>query len=119
MRNFLLLAFIFLLAFTLQVNAQQMPKDELIFLTSEWKGERFPDGRPKIPDDLLQRAKKIGIEEAWTVLKNEGYKNQFEANWKMVNDSVKVVGRVVTAQYMPSRPDVEMKIKERGKKNGP
>ncbi len=98
--------------------AQTMPKEELIFLTSEWKGERFADGRPKVSDDLVNRAKKIGIEEAWTVLKNEGYKNQFEGNWKMVNDSVKVVGRVVTAQFMPSRPDVESKIKERGKNQG-
>jgi regulator of RNase E activity RraA len=97
---------------------QVMPKEELIFLTSEWKGERFADGRPKVSDDLVNRAKKIGIEEAWTVLKNEGYKNQFEGNWKMVNDSVKVVGRVVTAQFMPSRPDVESKIKERGKAAG-
>jgi len=95
-----------------------MPKDELIFLTSEWKGERFADGRPKISGELLERARKIGIEEAWTVLRNEGYKNQFEGNWKMVNDSVRVVGRVVTAQYMPSRPDVEARIKERGKKEG-
>ncbi|MBG9375106.1 RraA family protein [Panacibacter sp. DH6] len=99
-------------------QAQTMPKEELVFLTGEWKGERFADGRPKIPDDLLERAGKIGIEEAWQVLNNEGYKNQFEGNWKMVNDSVKVVGRVVTAQYMPSRPDVEAKIKERGKAQG-
>src|SRR6187200_1451517 len=98
--------------------AQTMPKEELIFLTSEWKGERFADGRPKVSDDLVERAKHIGIEEAWQVLKNEGYKNQFEGNWKIVNDSVKVVGRVVTAQFMPSRPDVEMKIKERGKTEG-
>ena len=100
------------------IFAQSMPKDELVFLTSEWKGERFADGRPKVPDNLIERAKYIGIEEAWTVLRNEGYKNQFEGNWKMVNDSVKVVGRVVTAQFMPSRPDVEMKIKERGKNEG-
>ena len=99
-------------------QGQTMPKEELVFLTGEWKGERFADGRPKIPDDLLERAGKIGIEEAWQVLNNEGYKNQFEGNWKMVNDSVKVVGRVVTAQYMPSRPDVEAKIKERGKAQG-
>ena len=100
------------------VVAQTMSKEELIFLTAEWKGERFSDGRPKVPDSLIARAKYIGIEEAWTALKNEGYKNQFEGNWKMVNDSVKVVGRVVTALFMPSRPDVEMKIKERGKKEG-
>ncbi|MEO8766455.1 MAG: RraA family protein [Ginsengibacter sp.] len=112
-------AFLIMFVFcSAKINAQSMPKDELIYLTSEWKGDRFPDGRPKIPDDLVERAKHIGIEEAWTVLRNEGYKNQFEGNWKMVNDTVHVVGRVVTAQFMPSRPDVEMKIKERGKKEG-
>ncbi len=118
MRLTVLLALLLITGFISRTQAQVMPKDELIFLTSEWKGERFADGRPKISDDLLQRARKIGIEEAWTVLKNEGYKNQFEGGWKMVNDSVIVVGRVVTAQYMPSRPDVEMKIKDRGKKDG-
>lgn len=94
--------------------AQTIPKEELIFLTSEWKGERFPDGRPKVPDNLLERAKKIGIDDAWTVLKNEGYTNQFEGNWKMVKKDVPVVGRALTAMYMPSRPDVEKNIKERG-----
>jgi regulator of RNase E activity RraA len=94
--------------------AQTIPKDELLFLTSEWKGERFADGRPKIPDGLLERAKKVGIADAWTVLKNEGYTNQFEGNWKTVNDEVPVVGRAVTAMFMPSRPDVEKNIKERG-----
>ena len=113
------ITFLLLLVFcTAKIVAQSMPKEELIFLTSDWKGERFSDGRPKIPDNLIERAKHIGIEEAWTVLRNEGYKNQFEGNWKMVNDTVQVVGRVVTAQFMPSRPDVEMKIKERGKNEG-
>lgn len=96
------------------VFSQTIPKEELIFLTSEWKGERFPDGRPKIPEDLLQRAKKIGIDDAWTVLKNEGYTNQFESNWKMVHRDVPVVGRALTALFLPSRPDVEKNIKERG-----
>src|SRR5580698_3287700 len=86
--------------------AQTMPKEELIFYTSEWKGERFADGRPKIPDTLIERAKKISIEDAWTVLKNEGYANQFEGDWKTVDDTIPVVGRAVTAMYMPSRPDV-------------
>ena len=51
-------------------NAQQFPSSELIYLTSQWKGERFEDGRPKIPDAIIERAKKIGIEEAWQVLYN-------------------------------------------------
>lgn len=97
---------------------QTMSRDEMIFLTSEWKGERFSDGRPKVSDDLVNRARNIGIEEAWQVMNNDGYTNQFERNWKMVNDTVKVVGRALTASYMPSRPDIEKNIKERGKQQG-
>jgi regulator of RNase E activity RraA len=115
------LTFLFSLAslvFLMQGYSQTMPKEELMFLTSEWKGERFPDGRPKVSDDLVKRARNIGIEEAWQVMNNEGYTNQFEGGWKMVNDSVKVVGRVLTASYMPSRPDIEKNIKDRGKQQG-
>ena len=93
--------------------AQTISRDELIFLTQEWKGERFADGRPKVPDDLLLRAKQIGLDDAWTVLKNEGYLNQFEGGWKTVNEEP-VIGRAVTAMFMPSRPDVEKNIKQRG-----
>ena len=97
--------------------AQTISKEELIFLTSEWKGERFADGRPKIPDNLLERAKHIMIDDAWTVLKNEGYLNQFEGGWKTVNDTP-MTGRALTAMYMPSRPDVEKNIKARGAQQG-
>jgi len=97
--------------------AQTISKEELIFLTSEWKGERFADGRPKVPDDLLERAKHIMIDDAWAVLKNEGYLNQFEGGWKTVNDTP-ISGRALTAMYFPSRPDVEKNIKARGTKQG-
>jgi regulator of RNase E activity RraA len=100
-----------------RVQAQQLSKEELVYLTSEWKGERFPDGRPKIPDDLLRRAREIGIEEAWSILNNEGYHCQFEGGWKMVNDS-SIVGRALTACFIPSRPDLEKSIKDKGKKEG-
>ena len=95
------------------LHAQTISKEELIFLTAEWKGERFADGRPKVPDDLLERARHINIDDAWTVLKNEGYLNQYEGNWKTVNNEP-VIGRAVTAMFMPSRPDVEKNIKARG-----
>lgn len=97
--------------------AQTISKEELIFLTSEWKGERFPDGRPKISDSLLERAKHIMVDDAWTVLKNAGYLNQFEGGWKTVND-LTMTGRAVTAMYLPSRPDVEKNIKARGAEQG-
>jgi len=104
-------------SFTNFLFAQTISKEELVFLTSEWKGERFADGRPKISDSLLQRAKHIMIDDAWTVLRNEGYLNQFEGGWKTVNDTL-MTGRAVTAMYMPSRPDIEKNIKERGASQG-
>ena len=100
------------------VHAQTISKEELTFLTSEWKGERFPDGRPKVSDDLVRRVRNISIEEAWVVLQNEGYNCQFDGNWKMIRSDIPVSGRAVTAQFMPSRPDLEKNIKERGNKNG-
>ena len=84
-------------------------------LTSEWQGERFPDGRPKVSDALLERLKNISIEEAWGVLRNKGYQNQFESDWHIINPEEPMTGRVVTAQYMPLRPDLEKYVKEQGK----
>ena len=84
-------------------------------LTSEWKGERFTDGRPKVSDAILERLKNISIEEAWGVLKNKGYQNQYEGDWMIIHPEEAMTGRVVTAQYMPLRPDFEKFIKEQGK----
>jgi regulator of RNase E activity RraA len=100
------------------LQAQTLSRDELTFLTSEWKGERFADGRPKIPDDLIRRAKNINTEEAWTILRNEGYNCQFERGWKIIHPDEPIVGRALTAMYLPSRPDVEKLVKERGAKQG-
>jgi len=84
-------------------------------LTSEWEGERFADGRPKVPDAILERLKNISIEEAWGVLRNKGYQNQFESDWTIIHPDEVMTGRVVTAQYMPMRPDLEKYIKAQGK----
>jgi len=104
-------------SFATGLNAQTISKEEMIFLTSAWKGDRFDDGRPKIPDDLLERAENIMIDDAWTVLRNEGYTNQYAGNWKTVNNAT-MIGRALTAMYMPTRPDVEENIKERGASQG-
>jgi len=84
-------------------------------LTSEWKGERFADGRPKVSDAILERLKNISIEEAWGVLRNKGYQNQFEGDWTIINPEEAMTGRVVTAQYMPLRPDLDKQVKAQGK----
>ena len=83
-------------------------------ITSDWKGERFPDGRPKVSDNILLRLKNIGIEDAWGVLRNKGYQNQYEGNWIIINPDSTMTGRVVTAQYMPLRPDFQKQIREQG-----
>ncbi|SHM73246.1 Demethylmenaquinone methyltransferase [Cyclobacterium lianum] len=89
--------------------------DQIIALTSAWEGERFSDGRPKIPDDLLERLKGISMEEAWGNLRNKGYNNQFENDWIILKEDEVLTGRAVTAQYMPFREDVNTLVKEIGK----
>ena len=92
----------------------------IIALTAEWQGERFPDGRPKVPDDLLDRLKNVTIEECWAELMKLGYQNQYEGDWMLVHETedAVMVGRAVTAQFMPMRPDLENEIIEQGKKEG-
>ena len=111
----ILISVIFLGSF--MANAQRVGSspEYIKALTSEWKGERFADGRPKVPDAILERLKNISIEEAWGVLRNKGFHNQFEGDWTIINPNEAMTGRVVTAQYMPLRPDLEKQVKEQGK----
>ena len=92
--------------------------DRVQLYTSTWQGPRLSDGRPKVPDDILQRMKNVSIEEAWAIIRNEGYHNQFEGNWQILHQDVPVVGRALTAQYMPARPDLKKMIDEQGKAEG-
>lgn len=94
-------------------------KENLIEYTPQWKGERFPDGRPKVPDDILERMKAVSIEEAWAVLQRSRYNFQFEANWVIAGPKEPVlVGRAVTAYFLPARPDVNGVIQKKGKEQG-
>ena len=113
-----LVSFLILLICADNSQGQTISKERMAFLTSEWKGERFSDGRPKVSDDVLERMKTVTIEEAWGVLRGEGYHNQFEGEWQPLHDDVAVVGRALTAQYMPNRPDVSDQIKKKGKEDG-
>jgi len=95
-----------------------IPGDLMQFYTAQWDGERLTDGRPKVPEDLIARLKKLSIEEVWGTLRNEGYNNQFEAGWQMVHDDVPIAGRVLTALYYPKRPDAEKAILDKGHAEG-
>ena len=91
---------------------------QVMALTSDWKGERFPDGRPKVSDQILERLKKVSLEEAWGFLRNKGFQNQFEGDWMVLNPDSAMTGRAVTAQYMPLRPDWDKMIRDTGKAEG-
>ncbi|HET9747386.1 MAG TPA: RraA family protein [Chitinophagaceae bacterium] len=109
-----IIAFVIILC---PLGAQQvtLTAEQIRGYTPEWKGERFPDGRPKVSDKMLERLKKVHLEEAWGVLRNKGYQNQFEGDWMIQFPDSAMTGRVVTAQYMPLRPDVDKVIKDIGK----
>jgi regulator of RNase E activity RraA len=114
-KRILMVSAIFLSCFLLYGQNIGSSPEYIKALTSEWKGERFPDGRPKVSDALLERLKNISIEDAWGVLRNKGFQNQFEGDWIIINPDQAMTGRVVTAQYMPLRPDLEKQIREQGK----
>lgn len=102
------------------LNAQQVQisKEQLIALTPEWTGERFADGRPKVSDKILERMKSVSVEEAWAVMRNAGYNYQIAEGWLVINPDSVLVGRAVTATFMPGRPDVWKAIDSFGRKAG-
>ncbi len=104
---------------TITATAQQIEwsSEQIKTFSSGYTGERSADGRPKVSDALLKRLANVSIEEAWGYLRNKGFNNQFDAGWTTIGSGV-LTGRVVTAQYMPSRPDIDDKIKEKGKAEG-
>lgn len=91
--------------------------EQRVAVTSEWTGERFPDGRPRVPEGILDRMKEVTAEEAWGVLVEAGYRSQFEGGWKEINAGTpgrRLVGRVVTAVFVPLRPDLDAAIRKAG-----
>jgi 4-hydroxy-4-methyl-2-oxoglutarate aldolase len=119
-----LLVFAGLICSSLSVNAQfnrvAMNREYIISLTAQWKGERLPDGRPFVSDSLLERLKKVVLTHAWGGLRKHKFNNQYQGNWMMIHPDKNTVmtGRVVTAQYMPQRPDFGDLIRKVGLAEG-
>lgn len=84
--------------------------EQMIRYTADNPFERFPDGRPKAPDSILERVKGLSIEEAWGLLRNKGYTQQYAGDFRILHPGRKLVGRAVTAQYLPLRPDLQKAV---------
>ncbi|MBI2506124.1 MAG: RraA family protein [Candidatus Latescibacteria bacterium] len=91
---------------------------ELIAYTPEWQGERFADGRPRVPDDLVTRMRHVTITQAWGVLRGAGFNHQYEGGWQCTHPGGVLCGRALTALYMPRRPDMRQVMDARGEKAG-
>ena len=93
-------------------------REQILFYTSEWKGERFADGRPKVSDDLLKRVVDVSIEDIWDYLRDKGFNCQFDTGFQMLHPEKPFAGRALTTQYMPLRRDMYAAISAEGKREG-
>ena len=91
---------------------------ELVDYTRSWTGERSPDGRPRVPDRIIERMRNVTVTQAWGVLRNHGYNWQYEGNWKCTHPDGVLCGRALTAIYMPRRPQIRTIMEEKGARCG-
>lgn len=120
-RSFFLLGLVLAASFAADAQMFTLTREQMIKWTSQNPYDRFPDGRPKVPDELLAKCKDLSAEEVWAVL-DEKYPNQYADKFKILHPGLKLIGRAVTAQFLPLRPDVndvlEADAKAAGKGRG-
>lgn len=93
-------------------------KDDLVSMTPLWEGERFENGRPRVSDDVIERLRGISVEQAWKPMRHAGYELQFAGGWLETNPGKHFIGRAVTAQFVPFRPDFDAAVLTAGKAEG-
>ncbi|HTT88933.1 MAG TPA: hypothetical protein VMF65_05210 [Acidimicrobiales bacterium] len=91
---------------------------DLLALSPDWTGERFPDGRPRVDDSVLQDLSEATTEQAWSVLHAHGYDRQFAGGWLQTNPGKVIAGRALTAQFLPHRPDLDHAAVQAGARRG-
>jgi regulator of RNase E activity RraA len=92
-----------------------LSRDQLIELTAQNPFDRFADGRPKVPDNLIERAGGISMEEIFAVLPSHGFRNQYADGFQILHPAKKMVGRAFTVQFMPARPDLDAIVNAKGR----
>jgi len=93
-------------------------KQDLIDYTSQNPFDRLPDGRPKVPDNLIEQAKGLSSEEVWAVLQAKNYNHQYADGFMVLHPGKTMVGRAFTVQFMPVREDVDDVAKAKAKERG-
>ena len=109
---------LFLCAAALNAQLFTLTREDMIRLTPKNPFPRFDDGRPKVPDEMLEKFKALTAEDAWTVLNTRRFTNQYAGGWRLLHPGKKMAGRVVTVQFMPARPDLDEIVVAGGKQNG-
>jgi len=95
-----------------------LTQEQMAAYTRQYDGERFADGRPKVPDSILQRMKSVTCEQAWTVLREHGYECQYQGKWVVTHENPLLVGRAVTCNFIPQRPDLAEVVNEEAQERG-
>jgi len=103
---------------SLQAQLLNFSKQDLMDYTAMEPFDRFPDGRPKVPNDLLERARELSSEEVWAVLEQRGFHNQYADGFQILHPGKPMVGRAFTLQFMPLRPDIDEISKTKAKDHG-
>jgi regulator of RNase E activity RraA len=107
-----------LCAFSAYAQLFTLDKTQMTRLTSKNPYERFDDGRPKVPDAAIEKIRDLSMEDVWSVLPGKGFTNQYAGEWQVLHPGTKLAGRVVTAQFMPVRGDLNEIITAEGKQKG-
>jgi 4-hydroxy-4-methyl-2-oxoglutarate aldolase len=119
MKRLALFSICCLVPLTSHAQIFQLSREQLIEYTKDNPFDRSPDGRPKVPDELLKKLQNVSAEEVWTILNRHHYNNQFESHWRILHPGKHLVGRAVTAQFMPQRDDVQSVAEAKANANGP
>lgn len=103
---------------SIEAQLLNFSKQDLMDYTAPEPFERFPDGRPKVPNELLERAREISSEEVWAVLQQRGFNNQYADGFQILHPGKPMVGRAFTVQFMPLRPDIDEIARNKAKDHG-
>ncbi|PYT41049.1 MAG: dimethylmenaquinone methyltransferase [Acidobacteria bacterium] len=93
-------------------------KQELMDYTAQEPFDRLSDGRPKVPNDMMERARELSSEEIWAVLQQRGFNNQYADGFQVLHPGKTMVGRAFTVQFMPTRSDVDDIARAKAKNSG-